>query len=394
MLRSFPIFAVIAVILLLVLSSCSSSGIADPTVAADPGVSPGERTSSSGPHQCWGLYTFTIDPSAKTLEYEPNREGSMHLNVLQFLEPPPLVNLTLESVVFAGDKVIADIGLRHPFLGLDEFTGFDVCGVVITDGNRFGFQDSEIRMPRTDETRLVNADGYTRWWNPLEFPYNGTMFSYKNGKLGLGDEFVEYATTINGYKYFTESLGPNDPVTDADLNKRGMFAAGQKNIRKFEIQWDSYGLIFNYAIDASWEFPEGSHPWEVPGDFGPDANKPEAWHIEVTETDNTLFNDGAYSGGDLSLSIDVYDWYNPDLNVLRVESPGCFTAKIINTPSGGGTGYSTYTVDITAVTPPEDWLDILITAECEVIGYQGKLPGRKVSAYQRYFAEVSPEYSN
>ncbi len=48
-----------------------------------------------------------------------------HLNVQPFLEPPPLVNLTLESLDFPDYYTIdADIGLRHPF---EEplFTGFD-----------------------------------------------------------------------------------------------------------------------------------------------------------------------------------------------------------------------------------------------------------------------------
>jgi len=45
----------------------------------------------------------------------------MHLNALKFLDPPALLNLTLEAVQFNGSLISADIGLRHPFLGLTNF---------------------------------------------------------------------------------------------------------------------------------------------------------------------------------------------------------------------------------------------------------------------------------
>jgi len=318
MFRRSLLLGILAILALIALSSCSSSGVTDPAATGEKGISTPRITQQSDSHQCFGFYKFTIDPENNALEYEPLRTGDMHLNALVFLEPPLLVNLTLESVTFEGNKVIAYIGLRHPFLGLTEFTGFDVCGVVITDGSLFGFQGSEIRLPKPSETRLVNADGYTRWWNPREFPHDGTMFGYKDGLLGLVDEAAEYASTINGYKYFTDSIGPDDPVTAANLAKRGIFSAGQKNVRRYEIQWDSYGLIFNYAIDACWEYPQGNAPWTAPDDFSPNANRPEAWNIVVTEIENILFNDGNLKGGDLWLSIDVYDWYNYEMNVMRI----------------------------------------------------------------------------
>ena len=52
-------------------------------------------------------------------------------------------------------------------------------------------------------------------------------------------------------------------------------------------------MIFNYAVDASWQFPEGDPLWQVPDDFPPLANRPEAWNISVEATENTLYNDGA-----------------------------------------------------------------------------------------------------
>jgi len=85
---------------------------------------------STSVHQLWGYYEFRADPTSGTLDVIPLRGAEMHLNALPFLEPPPLVNLTFDSLEFNGDIIEADIGLRHPFIGLTEFTGFDVCGIL------------------------------------------------------------------------------------------------------------------------------------------------------------------------------------------------------------------------------------------------------------------------
>ncbi len=67
--------------------------------------------------------------------------------MLPFLEPPPFVYLSLESLEINGNIVEADIGLRHPFLGLTEFTSFDVCGILISNGSVSGFDEADLLMP-------------------------------------------------------------------------------------------------------------------------------------------------------------------------------------------------------------------------------------------------------
>ena len=92
-----------------------------------------------------GLWQMVASPIEGTLEIAELRDSANHLNVLFFLEPPLLVNLTLESKpVFADGKLDVDIGLRHPFLGMTQFTGFDVCGALITNGSMSGFEDPDI----------------------------------------------------------------------------------------------------------------------------------------------------------------------------------------------------------------------------------------------------------
>ena len=355
-------------------------------------IAPRDAESGSG-HMLWGMWQFTADPVAETLEFVPLRIADMHLNALPFLEPPPLVNLTLESLQFNGNIFEADIGLRHPFIGLNEFTGFDVCGVLITKGTYSGFSDSGIVLPGPDDPRLLNPDGFSRWWNPTEFPVNnGTMFSYQDGLLGTKHSAGQFDATVNGYKYFCGEFGdPDDPMSVVGPEGRGVFRAGEKNIRHYTIKMGSSGLIFNYAIDASWRFPVGPKPWKVPDAFPIGANRPEPWWIDAEITSNTLFNDGSVSGGGLSMSIDVYDWYNIEMITVDVESPGNFDAVVGITATGGGTGYSTYEVEITSTTPDYEEIPVLITAKCEVMDFGGFITGKNTAAYQVLTVPVSTE---
>ncbi len=343
-------------------------------------------------HQNWGVWQFTAVPDERLLDVVQLRTGNMHVNVLVFLEPPPLVYLTLDSIEFNGDIIDCVIGLRHPFLGLDEFTGFDVCGVLITNGSVSGFEDPALVMAGEGDTRLLNPDGYTRWWNPAEFPDDGTMFGYNDGLLGAPDSYANYNSTVNGYKLFSDNLDADDPVGSLDPTDRCVFTAGEKNTRHYSIQVGNDGLVFNYAVDASWKFPTGGPPWQVPESFDPDANKPEAWNVSVTELENTLWNDGSSSGGGIDLLIDVWDHYNAGLNAVQVDSPGNFIEPVSSpAPIGGGDGYSRYRIDIDTATPGEDSIDILISVESEVVGYQGLLPGEKVAAYFMHTCSVADE---
>ena len=105
------------------------------------------ETVTDSSHQCWGLWQIIGDPDTKTLEIKPLRGAELHLNALPFLEPPALVNLTIESLLFNGNIVEVGIGLRHPFLALTEFTGFDVCGILISKGSVGGFTDADLLLP-------------------------------------------------------------------------------------------------------------------------------------------------------------------------------------------------------------------------------------------------------
>lgn len=369
------------VLLVMLITSCSGGNITTPAKAIQ----------TTQGHSLWGLWQFTIDPVAETLEFTQMRMSELHLNALPFLEPPALAYLTLETLVFNGNIIDADIGIRHPFLGLNEFTGFDVCGIFISNGSLDGFSDPDIRMTSEGDTRLLNPDGYSRWWNPVDFPINlGTIYSYNDGLLGTPYSSAYYNCTVNGYKYFTDQLGPNDPVSSATVSARGVFSAGQKNVRHYTIEIGNDGLIFNYAIDASWVPPSGPPPYDIPGDFGPEANRPEAWNISVTLTENTLWNDGSESGGHLELLVDVYDHYCAELNTVTIDSPGNFPLAESLAPVDTGMGYARYELSTTDETPAVDSMDILISVVSEA-EYGSVIPDENITAYFSINVPVAEE---
>lgn len=107
--------------------------------------------------------------------------------------------------------------------------------------------------------------------------------------------------------------------------------------------------------------------------------------------DNTLYNDGSESGGDLSLAIDVYDWFNADMNTVRIESPGNFTMIESTTIIDGGPGYSTYQIDITDATPSEGSIDLFISIISEQENWQEFISGVNTTSYFTHSVGVGTE---
>ena len=180
-------------------------------------------------HNNLGLWQFSFDKENGQLDVLPLRAGSLHLNALPFLEPPPYGYIKIESLEVNGNIIDVDIGFRHPFLGLNRYTGFDVCGIFITSGSVSGFSEPGIVLPGDGDTRLLNPDGYSRWWNPTEFPVNnGTIFGYTDGLVGTPHSVGNFNSTLNGYKYFCDDLEADDPLENVTIEGRGMFTPGAK----------------------------------------------------------------------------------------------------------------------------------------------------------------------
>ena len=373
--------------LIFCIAGCSGSTLPTSPADGNGGTIPAANIGEYQSRSCWGLWQFVCDPASGTVDVVPLRDPDFHLNALKFLEPPAGMYLTLESPPHYTGKILdIDIGLRHPFLGAPQFTGFDVCGIFISRGSVTGFSDPDIVYAGDGDTRLLNADGYTRWWNPTEFPYDEEhpIYGYVDGLMGMLDSAADYNATINGYKYFADSLDANSPAWAVPFETRGMFAAGQKNIRHYKISLDA-GFVFNYAIDANWK-PCGLPPQEIhpPDSFSPGANRPEAWAASITELENTLYFEEStgLGGGELSLELKLYDWYDADDYTITAESLTGIPSTTAPGPIDGGENYSTYKIDLpgTELAANGD-IEILITAASSYSGYGGILPGKTVSNY-------------
>ncbi|MCX6646537.1 MAG: hypothetical protein NTY09_09290, partial [bacterium] len=339
-----------------VLAGCSGeNGPVSPNLAE---VAPQEQ--DYGNRHLLGFWQVGVNINTGTVDIIPLREEQAHLNILAFLEIEPLTGFNVDFNTLQIDTVNGiievDVILTHPLPSYTEYTLFDVRGIIITNGSKTGLSiDESLVYPGQDESRLVNADGYTRWWNPMEF-HGGGLLAYIDGLLGVKDSNALFANTLNGYKYFADGLGLNDEVMKPILLQgRGRFSTTSILSRHFSIKFGpdvSDYFIFNYAVDAGWEEPANTPPLTL-DDFPTSANSLEPFNIEVTETTNSLYYNPALedcptSGGVLRLSIDVATWQGMNgIGDVMVGSPDMGVDFF---PAAESSGYDSYYAHISTYT--------------------------------------------
>jgi len=342
--------------------------------------------------QLWGLYNISLDPATGEVEVVPLRSEELELNVLKFLEEPgPGVNLKVSGLKLTPPKAECNVGLRHPFAGMSIYTGFSVRGIVLTNGSWTGFSNTDIVMSGTDELRLENADGYTRWMNPFEFPYDGTILNYWPGKLGdpNGDS---YKSTLNPYKLFADGLSNSPDNMDLNESRKSWFSAGSINWRKYQMDFGSQEFfVFQYAVVASWQMPSKIPPMG-PDDFPPGTVAGEPWRVETVELANDLYYDKntGEQGGELALQVLVRDFENADQDKVFIEAPGVFPREemsLVN-QSGGHLTFEMTVADIDLTSA--DTFDVLVAAVAtDGEGYDGRLPGEELATYMLHEVKVS-----
>jgi len=305
----------------------------------------------------WGMWDVGIAPDGG-LDIVPLRGVEYAFNVNIFLQPPSgsLANIDVsivdwEKLFIAGD-VVVDVALSHPFPALTQFTGFDVLGVLIGTGHYHLNSDSAIVYGNPGLNPVLrNADGYTRWMNPLEFTTTG-LLGYTEGAMGNKGEW--WGTTLNGYKYFCTDLYPTEEITShfssaQAIGMRGMFATNSTVTRRYDIHFPmidgSPDVRFQYAVVASWVEPANIPPQSIPGDFPAEANIQEPFYVQIsTEGSSLYWNDMYDNGGNLFLTLEVFDWQgstNPsgvagEIGRIILDSPDEFInsgAKMVFTPS-------------------------------------------------------------
>jgi hypothetical protein len=365
-------------------------------------------------HWNWGCWEITVDLAGRTISANPMRSAQLHFNVVPLLKdgtPQSLLGFSNLLVDGSNHTLQVDISLTHPFPTLHQVPGFDVRGILFTLGDTVQLQGGGIAAAGPNEPRLVNADGYTRWWNPTEFP-GPELLGYVDGAYGTPHWVASYDLNLAGYKYFADVLGPTDSLNKLNASNRGVFRPGSKNERRYLIDFgdsSSQYLKFNYAVDACW----GKSPYYdpdgpalvAPDDFALTSNCPEPYRLRVTESSNTLTATTAGgTNGAVALNIDVFDWQslNPlstvptEISTVQVECPALGLAPQLATVvagSGVGSNMSTYVVNLVGSTIDKlSSVDFYVSATVGASDYQNDLTDYQGSdplqAFFMYTAKV------
>jgi len=397
----------LGICMILVLCGCSSNPT-DPTLNIDNPVS-SHNLVNNQTHGLLGYYELSVDTETGAGEVISIRNPDLHLNITGILNAT--MGVAVAGVPDQADPpnglFVFDITLTHPFATKPNLSGFDVTGILITPGT---VEIGPLTFAGIDETRLLNADGFTRWWNPSEFTVPG-FFGYTQG-LFAPTSSTELTATVNPYKYFADILGAEDAMTPVqttpiDANGgRGIFSAGSANTRRYEIQFPTNPapvVKFGYAIDAVWAAPTVNPPQELPDDFPMDANRPEAFRVVMAEKFNSLFHDteSGAGGGSLELQVNVHDWQGwsdgtvaDEIAGVRIYSPTMFTGGVDAVFLNEEEGKARFTVDLTGVVAPTYVGDHIVY--CKAISSEGNYsqtgapaPDAAVSAWQELIVTVA-----
>jgi len=334
-------FHLSAVLWLVILVGCSSGNI-EPVAAppGDDGTGALGRLGDWAQHQLLGYWSGFADTETGRLELTPVRIASSHFNLVTILNTTAGVKVEVipwDSNPQQGLFTVR-ITLRHPYASDPQYAGFDVRGILITGASQSigpGLWTAGSTQPR-----ILNPDGYTRWWNPLEFTEPG-LFGYTDGLKGNPNN-GSYDAQLNAYKLFADGFGEDEadltvltiPSVDDDTG-RAVFRSAKLS-RIYRLKFPVGTSYFNYAVDACWAPPEANPP-AVPDDFPPNANSPEAWFVRFDIVQDTLtYNpDTGEKTGNLGVYVSVYDWQgrikgaiSPEVAAVNIYSTDLFGTAV------------------------------------------------------------------
>lgn len=299
------IFLVFLLGVLLLSCSNSSSPIVPKTVLS-PSLS--ERSGSTN-RFVWGMWDILISDDRTSVEVAPLRGLDMHLNVVKLLEVAPCADcIKIGNITKVGpNEIDVDVTLRHPFPGLLKYTGFDVRGIFISQGN-YQFQSGRTMAWGDTAPCLENYDGYTSLFNPTEFPQTTpAALGYIPGKKASGGNLTSTLNPFIAYK------------KDAP---RRMFEAGGQETKTFRIKSPSGPFHFGYAVDACWQLVDTVI--DPLTDFPPDANCLESYRMDATI--GTEFLEG--ENCELPFQVQIYDHQGRDtISSVTIEAPDLFTGE-------------------------------------------------------------------
>lgn len=336
-------------------------------------------------HFNWGIWDVTCDPETGNIEPVPLRSASLNGNILRFLQPPasPVLLLTI-SLATGSDipngLICVNMAIRHPFIGHNRFRGFDMRGIILAEGGMTGLHDPTVNYHMPDGTRMLNPDGYTRWWNQVEFTTYDTIFGYTEGWIKVPG-FVADAT-INPYKLFADDLDELESLGELDPDTRATFGLVPGiNIRRYEMQFNLEGdppVRFRYSVDVSWSLPDPAYEPEFPIEaFDLSANCQEPYMLNITQFEEIpYYVDDTNRGGKAVFQMVIGDWQAESgesvldqLSHIWVESPTMLENPIDVLPTAEFVSSNHHTQGIFRITVPNcvpsglDGQRILVTAE-------------------------------
>ena len=210
----------------------------------------------------FGYWDIFFDVECREFEVVENRTASYTLNIIPFLNlmASPPRGITFGSIVVHDDDpaflgVDVDFQIHHPFPTFEQYRAYDLMGVVMGHGASFlEYEGYNLRHAQYGtDLYMKNADGYTRWFNPPEFPTE-LIFGWAPG----GFQNLKGNANVNPYKYYAQDLAPTADVweflTSGD-NNDGYFYSGNGRMMELEFPMppEGIGLQFGYAAVVCWE---------------------------------------------------------------------------------------------------------------------------------------------
>ncbi|HDS29885.1 MAG TPA: hypothetical protein ENN67_02450 [Firmicutes bacterium] len=307
---AFPIL-----ILAMVVCGCSSGNPASPSDFPAPQSISFAQSADNG-RISWGIWEITINPESLDAEVVPMRFADFHVNIRKFLEETPCINClrVVPPIIESPDGLDVSIQIIHPFAGDTLYTGFDVRGIIMLEGN-YANPEMDILTTRVAAGGwgLLNPDGWTPLFNAVVYTNPGIL-GYSRGKM-VPDIWGNPTNTLNAFKaYYSAGQGE-------DVGGRRAFIAGDSVTRVFQIKTVSgEPFRFWYAVDASWAHPYGDPPY-TPDSFPPAANCPEPYRFDISVVAGELYP----TGGSVTLGLDIWKhqgWSPP--YAIQYSAPDCF----------------------------------------------------------------------
>jgi len=350
--RHEALFSVLLIAIMVMLGCSGGNG--DPLSPDSESGLTGDREAAASTNMLWGYYNVTVDLENETVEAVPNRNVMYELNINTFLNGnPAALGFTINGVASSPDylELDMDVSITHPIPGKPQFDGYDVRGTLITDAGATMAFNPDLHYPTVDASQMIlNADGYTRWFNKPEFTVPG-VGGYTPGIYGT--KHLTGDSTINPYKYFADGIAATDDpwgFLNASTVDSGVFSSGSVNTRNYIIGFPlpTPGVQFDYSIVASWAGAT-VHP----------ANTPEAVACNTVVTDSIYYVDSSDWGGDLIADVSLFYWDQAPTQII-IES------SVLSTP------YFLNPIEMTPVDSDTNWATWHFEAPADnVTGYEG-----------------------